>query len=234
MRLTSRDGFSSACRSVKDGLLVVFGDELPVHMTGADAHFEHDRRVRGFRQFKALLDHAHKRRQIGARIEEPDLRFHRIGVAALLHDRGALAVVFADDDQRAAGDAARREVRERVGRDIGARGRFECHGAANRIHDGSRERRGGGGFRGGRLEMDAEIAHHVLGVGEHVHEMRDRRALIAGDVGHAGLKQGLGDRENALAAKDFAGSKSQVLNFALEGPFRHRLAPSGIYLHEHI
>ena len=73
--------------------------------------------------------------------------------------------------------------------------------------------------------MDAEVAHHVLGVGEHVHEMRDRRALIAGDVRNAGLKQGFGDRENAFAAKDLAGLKSQVLNFALEGPFRHRLAP---------
>ncbi len=73
--------------------------------------------------------------------------------------------------------------------------------------------------------MDAEVAHHVLGVGEHVHEMRDRRALIAGDVRHAGLQQGFGDRENAFAAKEFAGAEPQVLNFALEGPFRHRLAP---------
>ena len=109
-RLTKREG----------GLLVVLGDELPMHMTGADAHFEHDRRVRGLRQFEALLDHPDHRRQIGARIEKPDLRLHRIGVAALLHDRGALAVILADDDQRAAGDAARSEVRERVRRDIGA------------------------------------------------------------------------------------------------------------------
>ena len=84
--------------------------------------------------------------------------------------------------------------------------------------------------------MHAELAHHVLGVGEHVHQMRDRRALITGDVRNARLKQRFGDRENAFAAKDLAGLKPQVLNFALEGPFRHRLAPfrSGIYLHEHI
>ena len=194
-------------------------------MTGADAHFEHDRRVRGLRQFEAFLDHAHDRRQIGARIEQPDLRLHRIGVAALLHDRGAFAIILADDDQRAAGDAARGEVRQRIGRDIGARGRLPGHRAAHRIHDRSRERRGGGRFGSGRLEMDAEVAHHVLGVGEHVHQMRDRRALIAGDIRDAGLQQRLGDRENALAAKDVAGLKSQVLNFALEGPFRHRLAP---------
>ena len=78
--------------------------------------------------------------------------------------------------------------------------------------------------------MDAELVHHVLGVGEHVHEMRDRRALIAADIGDAGLEQRFRDRENALAAKDLAGAEPQVLNFALEGPFRHRLAPfrSGI------
>jgi hypothetical protein len=37
--------------------------------------------------------------------------------------------------------------------------------------------------------MDAEVLHDVLGVGEHVHEMGDRRALISGDVRDAGLKQ---------------------------------------------
>ena len=55
--------------------------------------------------------------------------------------------------------------------------------------------------------------------------MRDRRALIARDIGDAGLQQRLGDRENAFAAEDFAGLKPQVLDLALEGPFRHRLAP---------
>ena len=39
---------------------------------------------------------------------------------ALLHDRGAFAVILADDDQRAAGDAAGREIGDRVGGDIGA------------------------------------------------------------------------------------------------------------------
>ena len=40
--------------------------------------------------------------------------------AALLHDRRAFAVVLADDDERAAGDAARGEVGERVGGDVDA------------------------------------------------------------------------------------------------------------------
>ena len=39
--------------------------------------------------------------QVGARIQQPDLAFHGEGVAALLHDRRPLAVVFADDHQRA-------------------------------------------------------------------------------------------------------------------------------------
>ena len=87
--------------------------------------------------------------------------------------------------------------------------------------------------------MDAEVVHHVLGVGEHIHEMRDRRALIAGDVRHARLQQRFGDREDAFAAKDVARAEPQVLNFALEGPFRHRLGSfrslyAGIYLQEHI
>ena len=207
-------------------LAVVLGDEMPVHVTGADADFEHDRRVRRLRQLEALLDHAHERRQVGARIEEPDLRLHRIGVAALLHDRGAFAVILADDDQRAAGDAAGREIGQRVGRDIGAGGRFPGHRAAHRIHDRSRERRRGGRLRGRRLEMHAELVHHVLGVGQHVHQMRDRRALIAADIRDAGLKQGLRDRENAFAAKDFALAKLEILDLARERAFRHRAPPA--------
>ena len=49
--------------------------------------------------------------------------------------------------------------------------------------------------------MHAELLEDVVGVGQHVHQVRDRRALIAGHVGHAGLEQRLGDRENALAAE---------------------------------
>ena len=68
------------------------------------------------------------------------------------------------------------------------------------MHRGG-ERRRGGGFRRRVLEMHAELVEHVLGVGEHVHQVRDRRALIAADIGDAGLQQRLGDRENALAAE---------------------------------
>ncbi len=64
--------------------------------------------------------------------------------------------------------------------------------------------------------MHAEFVEHVLGVGEHVHQMRDRRALIAADIGDAGLQQRLGDRENAFAAEDFAVAEFEILDLASE------------------
>ena len=60
--------------------------------------------------------------EVRARIEQPDLRLHREGVAALLHDGGAFAVILADDDERAALHAAGGEIGERVGGDVGADG----------------------------------------------------------------------------------------------------------------
>ena len=39
-------------------------------------------------------------------------------MGALLHDRGAFAVILADNDQRPAVDARRREVRQRIRRDV--------------------------------------------------------------------------------------------------------------------
>ena len=103
-------------------------------------------------------------------------------MAALLHDRGAFAVVLTDDNQRAAGDPARGKVGERVGGDVGADGRLERRGAAQRIVDRGGERRGGGGLVRACLEADAELAQHVVRIGEHINEVRDRRALVAGHV----------------------------------------------------
>src|SRR5271169_4847009 len=69
--------------------------------------------------------------------------------------------------------------------------------------------------------MHAELVKHVLGVGEHVHEMRNRRALIAANIRHARLQQRLGDGENTLAAKLFAVAQLEILHFARKRPFRH-------------
>ena len=170
---------------------VVLRGEAAVDVAGADAQFQHHGRVGGFGKIEALFDGAHDRGQIRPRIEQPHLRFHGEGMRALLHDAGAFAVVFADDDERAAGDAAGGEIRERVGGDVGADRGFESDGAAQRIVDRGGQRGGGGGFGGAVLEMDAEFFENVVGVGEHVHQVRDGRALIAGDIGNAGLRAGL-------------------------------------------
>ena len=52
------------------------------------------------------------------------------------------------------------------------------------------------------FEVHAELAENVLRIGQHVHQMRDRRALIAADIADAGLQQRLGDGQNAFAAEN--------------------------------
>ena len=225
MRLTSRRGFSIASFSVKLGRLLGARGEAAVHVAGADAQLEHHRRVRRLRQLEALLDHVDDRRQVGPRIEQPHLRLHRERVRALLHDAGALAVVFADDQHRAAGDAARGQVGQRIGRDVGADRGLERDRTAQRIVDRGGQRGGGGGLRRAVLEVDAEFLEDVVGVGQHVHQVRDRRALVAGHVGHAGLQQRLGHREDALAVELGARRQLQLLDFLLEGTLGHLGTP---------
>ena len=69
--------------------------------------------------------------------------------------------------------------------------------------------------------MHAELGHDLLRVGEHIHQMGNRRALIAADIGNAGLQQRLGDRENAFAAEFLAFSKFKILHFACKRSFCH-------------
>jgi len=64
--------------------------------------------------------------------------------------------------------------------------------------------------------VNTEFLHHVFRVCEHIHQVRDRRSLVAPDVGDTRLQQRLGDRENAFAAKDLASAKLQILNLAFE------------------
>ena len=64
--------------------------------------------------------------------------------------------------------------------------------------------------------MHPEIADDVLGVDQHVEQVRHRRALIAADIAHAGLQQRLGDREDALAAEGRAVAEPQCFDFLLE------------------
>ena len=64
-----------------------------------------------------------------------------------------------------------------------------------------------------RLEMHAELAQNVLRVGKHVHEMTDRRALVAADITDAALEQRLGDGQNAFAGEFLAVAQPQLFDF---------------------
>ena len=208
-----RCGFASASRAVKVGPPVVVGDESAMHVAGADAHHQHHRRVARLGQLEPLLDELDDGRQIGTRIEQPHLRLHRERVRALLHDAGAFAVVFAEHDQRATRHARRGEVRERIGCDVGADRRLPRDRAADRIVDRGRQHRGGGRFARARFERHAELAEDLARVGQHVHQVRDRRALVATDVTDTGLQQRLGDGENRLAFEHLTGAESQRADF---------------------
>ena len=196
--------------------LVVLGGEAAVHVAGADAELHHDRRVGDLGEVVGLLHQIDDQGQVGARVEQPHLRLHREGVAALLNDAGALAIVLAEDDQDAALDAGGGEVGERVGGDIGADRRFPHRRAAHGIVDRGAAQGGGGGLVGAAFEVNAEIAQDVAGIGEHVHEMGNRRALIAADVRNPRLQQRLGDGQDALAVKDIAVAEFEALDLLRE------------------
>ena len=67
--------------------------------------------------------------------------------------------------------------------------------------------------------MHAELVHDVARIVQHVHHVRHRRALVAADVGDAGLQQRLGDREDALAVEGLAFAELEQLDFLLERTF---------------
>ncbi len=192
---------------------VVGGDELAVHVAGAHAQLQHHGRVARLGELEAVLHSLHDAGQVRPRVEQPHLRLHRERMAALLHDRGAFAVVFADDDERPAGHAPGGQVGQRVGGHVGAHRGLEGHRAAQRIVDRCGERCRRGGLAGAVLEADAVLGQDVLRIGQHVHQVRDRRALVAGDIGDARLQQRLGHREDAFAAEHLAGAQAKLLDF---------------------
>ena len=69
--------------------------------------------------------------------------------------------------------------------------------------------------------MHAEIGKDILRVRQHVHQMRDRRALVAGDIADAAFEQCLGNRKDTFAAKFLAGAQLQVFHLARERAFCH-------------
>ena len=90
------------CQSILNtqcGAQVVLTLKTACDVAGPYAHHQHHWRVRGFGQLKTLFDRRNDRGQIWPWINQPELRFHGKGMAAFLHDRRSLAVIFADDDQ---------------------------------------------------------------------------------------------------------------------------------------
>ena len=218
-------GRSEAILGREAGRHVVARNEAAEHVAGADAQLENDRRVGGFRQLEALLDRAHQRGQVGPGIDQPQRRFQRKGMRALLDDAGALAVVLADDDEGAADDTGRGEVGQRVGRDIGADDRLPGDGAAQGIVDRGGQHGGRRRLVGAGLQMNAEIAEQALRLHQHVEQMAHRRALIAADVGDARLQQRLGHGQDAFAIEGVAGAQPQALDLLVERNFSHCRRP---------
>ena len=176
-----------------------------------------------------MLDEPHHRRKVGPRIEQQQRGFERIGVGAFLDHAGALAVVLADDDQRAADHARRGQVRQRVGRHVGADDALPRDRAAQRVVDRGAEHRRRRGFVRAGFDVHAERVEVRPRLHHHVEQVRDRRALVAADVGHARLQQRLGDREDALAMEGGAGAEFQAFDLVGELDF-HVAATVGRWL----
>ena len=156
-RAVWRRGASSASLTVSVGRWLA-GYELAGDMAGPDARVSMHRGVGGLGQREAVAHRLNDRRQVWAGVEQPELRFHREGMGAFLHDRGAFAVVLADDHQRAAGDAGGGEIGQRVGGDVDPHRALERHRPPDRVMDRRGQHRGGGGFVGVGLEPHPQFA----------------------------------------------------------------------------
>ena len=113
-------------------------------------------------------------------------------MAALLHDGGALAIILADDDQRAQVTPLEAEFDSASAATLVPAVDFQVTAPRTGYMTEAESVAAAAASEAEVFEMHAEIVGRVLGVGEHVHEMGDRRALVSGDVRNAGLKQGFG------------------------------------------
>ena len=125
------------------GRAVVLGHKRAADMAGADAQLQDRRHVAGLAHRKCVLDQIDHVGQLGPWVQQQQRALGRIGVGALLNHAGAFAVVLADDDQRATDHARRCQVRQRVGRDIGADDRLPGHRTTQRVVDRRAQHRGG-------------------------------------------------------------------------------------------
>ena len=203
---------------------IVPADQAPAHVRGPDAQADHGGQVGGLGQPEALFHHAREVLERRARVDQRQRRLEREGVRALLDDAGAGAVVLAHHDQGAADDAGRGQVRQRVGGHVGAHDGLPRHRAPHRVVDGRTEERGGRRLVGGGVQVDAHgLQERLVGVGQDVEEVRDRRARIPAHVGDAGLQQRLRDGEDPLAPEHLPVAQRQLLDFLGERPFHRTL-----------
>src|SRR5690606_13465332 len=91
--------------------------------------------------------------------------------------------------------------------------------AADGITDRRSKHRGGTRLAGGGFHMHAETGHQLPGLHHHVEQVTDGGTLISADVRHTGLQQGLGNREDGLAAEHLAFAERQLTDFSSEGHF---------------
>ena len=139
---------------------------------------------------------------------------------AFLYDARPFSVILADDDQHAADDARRREVRQRIGGDIRADDGLPGHRAAQRVMNRCAEHRGRRRLVAAGLNVHTELREIRLRLDEHIEKMRNGRALITADVRDARLQQRLGDRDDAFAVKRIAAAEPQAVNFLAKRDFQ--------------
>src|SRR6202166_1386283 len=143
----------------------------------------------------------------------------------LLHDARAFAVILSENDERPALHARRGEVGQRVGGNVRTDGRLPGHRATQRIVNRRRQHCGRRRLRCAGFEMNSELIENAFGVGQNVHEMQNRRALVAAYVGDARLQKRLGDGENALTVKFLAVTQTQRLDFLGKRALGHDQPP---------
>ena len=122
-------------------------------------------------------------------------------MGAFLNHRCTFAIVFADHNERATHHARRGKVGERIRGHVGAHNRFPCDSAAQRVVDAGAQHGRSGSFVGTGFHMHTEFLHQRFGLHHHIQQMRNRCALVAADIGHARLQQGLGHRQYAFTVK---------------------------------
>ena len=69
--------------------------------------------------------------------------------------------------------------------------------------------------------MHTQFLQDVVRVGQHIHQVRDRRTLVARHIRHARLQQGLGDGQNALAMELVAIAQAEFLHLLHKRAFSH-------------